>query len=139
VLTRSEGVWKVERFELSRGQGSGCHVAGSNSGWRTLESPAVVTAPPADIRARFRRPTMRTCPPFLPGSAPHNVPVRAGIEDAKTAFLTTPGLPECPRRGHCTGILHSSAAVGTLANGGDHRSGAGLPASDRRPGAWPTR
>jgi PPOX class probable F420-dependent enzyme len=46
---------------------------------------------PADVRALFEAPNYAHLATVLPGGGPHTVPVWAGIEDGKIAFLTSPG------------------------------------------------
>jgi nitroimidazol reductase NimA-like FMN-containing flavoprotein (pyridoxamine 5'-phosphate oxidase superfamily) len=46
---------------------------------------------PADVRALFETPTYAHLATVLPSGGPHPVPVWAGIEDGKIAFLTSPG------------------------------------------------
>lgn len=45
---------------------------------------------PADVRALFEAPNYTHLATVLPGGGPHTVPVWAGIEDGKIAFLTSP-------------------------------------------------
>jgi PPOX class probable F420-dependent enzyme len=45
----------------------------------------------ADVRALFEAPNYAHLATVLPGGGPHTVPVWAGIEDGKIAFLTSPG------------------------------------------------
>ena len=45
---------------------------------------------PADVRALFEAPNYAHLATILPGGAPHTVPVWAGIDDGKIAFLTSP-------------------------------------------------
>ena len=45
---------------------------------------------PADVRALFEAPNYAHLATVLPGGGPHTVPVWAGIEDGKIAFLTSP-------------------------------------------------
>ena len=44
----------------------------------------------ADVRALFEAPKYAHLATILPGGGPHTVPVWAGIEDGKIAFLTSP-------------------------------------------------
>jgi PPOX class probable F420-dependent enzyme len=46
---------------------------------------------PADVRALFEAPNYAHLATVMPGGEPHTVPVWAGIEDGKIAFLTSPG------------------------------------------------
>ena len=46
---------------------------------------------PADVRALFQAPNYAHIATLLPDGGPHSVPVWAGIEDGKIAFLTSPG------------------------------------------------
>ncbi len=50
-----------------------------------------MTGLPADVRALFKAPNYAHLATILPGGGPHTVPVWAGIEDGKIAFLTSPG------------------------------------------------
>ena len=45
---------------------------------------------PADVRALFEAANYAHLATVLPGGGPHTVPVWAGIEDGKIAFLTSP-------------------------------------------------
>lgn len=45
---------------------------------------------PADVRALFGAPNYAHLATVMPGGGPHTVPVWAGIEDGKIAFLTSP-------------------------------------------------
>ncbi len=45
---------------------------------------------PAEVRALFEAPNYVHLATVMPGGAPHTVPVWAGIEDGKIAFLTSP-------------------------------------------------
>ncbi len=45
---------------------------------------------PAGVRALFEAPNYAHLATVLPGGGPHTVPVWAGIEDGKIAFLTSP-------------------------------------------------
>jgi PPOX class probable F420-dependent enzyme len=44
----------------------------------------------ADVRALFEAPNYAHLATVLPGGGPHAVPVWAGLEDRKIAFLTSP-------------------------------------------------
>src|SRR5262249_31131341 len=46
---------------------------------------------PADVRALFEAPNHAHLATVLPGGGPHTVPLWAGSEDGKIAFLTPPG------------------------------------------------
>ena len=46
---------------------------------------------PADVRALFEAPNYAHLATVLPGDGRHTVPLWAGIEDGKVAFLTSPG------------------------------------------------
>lgn len=46
---------------------------------------------PDDVRALFEAPNYAHLATVLPGGGPHTVPVWAGIEAGKIAFLTSPG------------------------------------------------
>jgi PPOX class probable F420-dependent enzyme len=45
---------------------------------------------PAEVRALFEAPNYAHLATILPGGGPHTVPVWAGIDDGKIAFLTSP-------------------------------------------------
>lgn len=45
---------------------------------------------PADVRALFEAANYAHLATVLPGGGPHTIPVWAGIEDGKIAFLTSP-------------------------------------------------
>jgi PPOX class probable F420-dependent enzyme len=45
---------------------------------------------PDDVRGLFEAPNYAHVATVLPGGGPHTVPVWAGIEDGKIAFLTSP-------------------------------------------------
>ena len=49
-----------------------------------------MTELPAEVRALLEAPNYAHLATILSGGAPHTVPVWAGIEDGKIAFLTSP-------------------------------------------------
>ena len=50
-----------------------------------------MTSLPDDVRALFEGPNYAHVATLMPDGAPHSVPVWAGVEDGRIAFLTSPG------------------------------------------------
>src|SRR5262245_9812494 len=86
---------------------------------------------PADVRPMFEAPNFAHLATVLPGGGPHTLPLWAGIEDGKIAFLTSPGSRKARNLAADPGV-----AIPVIDNAQPYarpRSAAGSP-----PG-WPAR